>query len=349
MTEHTERTVHTAPGRRLLALVAAGVGLVWLAPFALSAFDLFSWATSDRGLGLPDEIGYAVFIGLDVAAVVCIAMKIVKSYRGEGGGVFSVLAWVFVAGSAFAQFSHGRELLAAGGPRDVWWAMPAFAVLGPVLLDVVLHQIRKWQHVDSGTAVSPWRWLPGIAWRESWAAWRAKHRVGLRTMREAVDYVRDLEAVSDLTAAEALAYALAELETEDTHAARKWLQRRGVRVAQADIDAVEERRAAQAAQLTAMRKVRLGAQKPAQPRSAQPRTAHPAQPIAIAPARRTRDVAAQDQRAAALRDGAGLVRAGTHSIRAAAKEVGLAESSLREHIKKGSAAAPTVEPAVSAA
>lgn len=342
--EQSTETASAPPRRGILAAVAIGVGLIFTAPLMLSSTDLHSWATSGRGLGLAVAIGWAVPVGLDLAAVVCLAMKLLRTLHGQKGGVFGLLAWTFIAASGFAQYSHGRELIAAGGARDVWWAMPAFAALGPILLDAVLHQWRQWRkldlgHVRKGATGFGQSWI--VAPVETARAWLWSRRANLVDPNAAVDFVRNYDALRKMSAQDALRYALADLRSTDLHEARKLLQRMRLRVAQDDVDAVDaqlrEKLLAQVAQVK-------------NARAAQ--DARTAQGVTIPPLRRVRseksqvargaqEVAQDDQRAAALRDGAALVHAQTHSIRAAAQEVDLPESTLRAHInanKKAEAA-----------
>ncbi len=334
--EQAASTAPTPPRRGILIAVAIGVTVIFAAPLVLSATDLHAWATAERGLDQNELVAWAVPVGLDLAAVVCLAMKLLRSLSGQKGGIFGLLAWAFIAGSAFAQFSHGRELIASGAARDVWWAMPAFAALGPVLLDAVLHQWRQWRKQDHGlvrTGASGFgqAWL--VAPRETARAWIWSRRANILSPNEAVDFVRNYDALRAMSAQDALRYALSELRTGDLHEARKLLQRMRLRITQADVDAVDAHlRDRLAEQIAQSKSARAAAQEERAAQAAhvveiaQPRRARSAKPQVARPAQ---DVAQEDQRNAALRNAAELVRSAQYSRRAAAQELNVPESTLR--------------------
>ncbi len=227
--------------RRVLTGVAVALSVVILAPLTLSAQDLYTWAVSPTGLNLDGPWPFLVPVALDLAAASCIGMTIVSAWRRERSGIFSHLVWVFALVSAFAQYRHGLAERAAGRAQDLWWAMPAFAVLGPFLLEATLHRIRRWARKDageqhSGAAGFGSRWLPGVALRETLAAWATSRREGIDKAADAVQFVRDRRAVKALPAVEAVHYAFGAVGSTDVHSARLWLSARGVSVRQADLD-----------------------------------------------------------------------------------------------------------------
>ncbi len=237
--DDTPRT--TTAMRRVLTGVSAALGIVILAPLALSGQDLYQWAQAPAGLNLSQPWPWFVPVALDLAAAACIGMTIVAVWRRERAGLFGALVWVFALASAYGQYRHGLAEKAAGRAQDLWWAMPAFAVLGPLLLEVTLNKIRAWARKDAkeqhnGAAGFGKRWIPGVAFKETLAAWAASRREGIDRADDAIQFVRDRAAVKAMTGVEALHYAFGALRSTDTHAARVWLGARGVSVTQADID-----------------------------------------------------------------------------------------------------------------
>lgn len=234
-------TALTDGQRRVLIGVAAAVGLVILAPIALSMQHLYGWAADPRGLGLDGGWPLLVPVALDVAAAACIGMTVVSAWRRETAGVFSILVWVFAAASAGAQYKYGISERDAGGAQDAWWAMPLFAVLGALLLELVLHRTRKWARKDTGELLSGAagfgvRWLPGVGFRETLQAWAVSRREGIPRAADAIAFVRERRALRGTTAVEALHYAFGALGVVHPHEARQWLLARGVHVTQADVE-----------------------------------------------------------------------------------------------------------------
>lgn len=229
---------------RAVVVTAVGVllAVVIVAPIALSSSDLVRWGASPDGLGLSAPWPWLVFVALDAAAAACVGMVVLSAWRGEGGGAFHVLVWVFAFGSAAANYSHGR---ATPAPDDEVF-FPAMSITGPLLLDVTLSRVRRWAKEDDGRklkGIGPrdfgvWRWVPGVAFGETFAAWRAAHREGFTTPGEALTFVREVAALAELPPADALRFAFDALGSRDVAPARAWLTRRGVKVGQDAIDAV---------------------------------------------------------------------------------------------------------------
>lgn len=227
------------------ALIAAGVllGLVIIAPIVLSTTDLITWAESAPGLGMKPQTSWLVPVGLDLAAAACIVMSLIATWRKERPGIFGILVWVFAGVSAFAQYKHGMTERQAGRAQDLVWAMPAFALLGPFLLEATLNRLRRWYRQDSGThhtgaaGFGP-RWIPGVAFWETLRAWAASRREGIESWKEAVAYVRERKALEGLSPADALRYAIEARGSWDMYGARRWLQARYVMIDQATVDQV---------------------------------------------------------------------------------------------------------------
>jgi hypothetical protein len=224
--------------RALLGAVSCALALVILAPVLLSSQDLYAWGRA--GLGLPAGWAWLVPVALDAAASVCIGLTIAAAWRRERPGLFGLLVWVFAGTSAWAQYRHG--LTVRDTHPDAYWAFPAFALLGPTLLEVTLSRLRRWARQDqgeqaTGAAGFGSRWIPGVAFRETLRAWAASRREGIAGWAESVAYVREQAALRGLAGPDSIRYAWQALGHRDVYPARVWLQARGVLVDQAAIDA----------------------------------------------------------------------------------------------------------------
>ncbi len=123
----------------------------------------------------------------------------------------------------------------------------AMSLAGPVLLHATVHRVRRWARTIVGEYVPArahfgLRWLPGVAFRETLAAWKASVRVGIGRPAEAVAYVRERRLLASLEPDEAVRYALGSLGALGTgtltpvwepsgagvHAVRVWLTDRGL-------------------------------------------------------------------------------------------------------------------------
>ena len=231
--------VTSGQGRQFLAVsIGLALTVVIVAPIALSSQDLVRWAADPAGLGLSYAWAWLTFVALDAAAATCVGMTVYSSWRGEGGGAFHVLTWLFACGSALANYRHG----VATPARDDEYFFPAMSLAGPLLLDVTLSKIRRWARVEARTQLAArprfgMRWVPGVAFRETYRAWQAAHREGFERPADAIAYVREVAALAELSAHDAIRYAWHALGSRDAFAARAWLAARGVRVDQAALDA----------------------------------------------------------------------------------------------------------------
>ncbi len=225
---------HVSRGRRVLAgVIALALAAVIVAPIALSSGDLVAWAASPKGLGLGGVWPLVVFVALDAAAAVCVGFVLFSAWRGEGAGAFGLLVWLFATGSALANYQHGRRTPA---PDDaVFFA--AMSIAGPVLLHVTLHRVRRWVRIADGDyrparAHFGLRWLPGVAFVETLAAWKTSVRAGISRPEVAVAQVRQRRLLAGLEEPERIRFAVGALGgTPGVHELRVWLADRGHLVA----------------------------------------------------------------------------------------------------------------------
>ncbi len=223
-----------ARGRRVLGgVIALALAAVIVAPIALSSGDLVAWAASPKGLGLGGAWPLVVFVALDAAAAVCVGFVLFSAWRGEGAGAFGLLVWLFATGSAVANYQHGRRTPA---PDDaVFFA--AMSIAGPVLLHVTLHRVRRWVRIADGDyqparAHFGLRWLPGVAFAETLAAWKTSVRAGISRPELAVAQVRQRRLLASLEEPERIRFAVGALGgTPGLHELRVWLADRGHLVA----------------------------------------------------------------------------------------------------------------------
>jgi len=220
----------------LAAVVAACLAVVIVAPIVLSSQDLVRWAADPGGLGLPLVWAWLAFVALDAAAAVCVGMISVAAWRGEGGGLFHGLTWMFALGSAVANYRHGQTTPA----RDDQYFFPAMSLAGPLLLDVTLARVRRWTRLEARTQLSArprfgLRWLPGVGFRETLRAWQTALREGIERPADAIAHVRETRALAGLDPADALGFAWQALGHRDPYVAWQWLVARGVQVDQATV------------------------------------------------------------------------------------------------------------------
>src|SRR6266540_2392826 len=231
-----DQGARVARGRRVVAgAIALALAAVIVAPIALSSGDLVAWAASPQGLGLGGAWPLVVFVALDAAAAVCVG--------------FVLLVWLFATGSALANYQHGRRTPA---PDDaVFFA--AMSIAGPVLLHVTLHRVRRWVRITDGDyrparAHFGLRWLPGVAFAETLAAWKTSVRAGISRPELAVAQVRQRRLLSDLDEPERIRFAVGALGgSPGVHELRVWLADRGHLVG---TEALERTLATHAAMLT---------------------------------------------------------------------------------------------------
>jgi len=225
-------------GRKILAIgIGAALVAVIIAPIALSSQDLVKWGSDPAGLGLTTIWAWVVFIALDLAAAVCVGMVTFSAWRGEGGGVFHLLTWAFAGASAYANYRHGIRTPAA----DDELFFPAMSLMGPLLLEVTLHRIKRWARVADRMVMTArpsfgGRWLPGVAFRETLASWATAKRENIARPEDAIAHVRERRALKGMNDSDAIRYAWSALGTRDEYSARLWLQARGRTVEQSAMD-----------------------------------------------------------------------------------------------------------------
>jgi hypothetical protein len=210
--------------RALLTVVALAVATIILSPVILSSRDLFGWAAAPTGLGLNNHWPVLVILSLDAAAIVCVLMSVLCTWRGERPGLFGILIWVFAGTSAFANWRHA---LTPGSPNDAIWFFPLMSLIGPGILETVLHRIRRWLRDDhtsgSGsdrteTGLRWQRWIPGLgSFTATFGAYRTRLLVpGLHTLTDAIHEYQRLCPDGSIRVAKALRLrnlALAEART----------------------------------------------------------------------------------------------------------------------------------------
>lgn len=172
----------------LLTVAAVLLTVVIVSPILLSSGELLGWA--ETGLGLEGAWRWLVPIALDCAAIACVLLAVYRAFLGQGAGVFGILVWVFAGFSSFANYRHGLE---PGAPADRWWFFPVISLLGPALLEAVMHFIRRLIQTRAGARSGTlpkfglMRWLPLVgAPRDTYGARRAAQILGIATVDEAV-------------------------------------------------------------------------------------------------------------------------------------------------------------------
>ncbi len=232
----TTDTETSAPTRTLPTwgawIVGTLLAVVIAAPIALSSQDLVRWAGDPAGLGLDGAWPWLAFVALDAAAATCVLMVTLAATRGEGGGIFSLLVWLFAAGSAVANWRHCQTTPA----RDDGVFFAAMSLAGPLLLEVALSRVRRWTRIDAHTQLAARprfgrRWLPGVAFRETLAAWRVAIREDIGDPSAAVLRVRQTAALRAMTDTDALVWARVTLaqagDPDGPIQVRDWLLARG--------------------------------------------------------------------------------------------------------------------------
>jgi hypothetical protein len=220
--------------------IAVALTFVIVSPIALSSSDLMRWARSPLGLGLDDPWPWVVFLALDAAAAVCVGMVILAALVGERATSFHLLVWIFAGGSALANYRQSGRTPA----EDDQAFFPAMSLLGPLLLEIVLAFFRRLIKLDAGRKLRSLsardfgaaRWMPGVSFRETLAAWRVAKREGITDPHQAIILVREIAALRQLSPVDALRLAWSALGSHDVHIARTWLAARGVVIDQATID-----------------------------------------------------------------------------------------------------------------
>jgi hypothetical protein len=173
-------------------LSAAAIALVALTPMVLSAQSLAAWGRDS--LGLEGASPWLVPVSLDVAAFACIALALHASLRGEAGGAPKLLAWLLVAGSAVANYRHGRTV-----SDDAAAYFPGLPLLAMLLVELGLRFTRRTALIAAGRteAVLPhWRLARWVRFpRETFASWSLAVGDGITSPAAAVAEVRRRQGV----------------------------------------------------------------------------------------------------------------------------------------------------------
>jgi len=233
MTTDTETSApRTTLPKWAVLIVGTLLAVVIAAPIALSSQDLVRWAGDPAGLGLQGGWPWLAFVALDAAAATCVLMVTLAATRGESGGIFSMLVWLFAGGSAVANWRHCTTTPA----RDDGVFFAAMSLAGPLLLEVALSRVRRWTRIDAHTQLAARprfgrRWLPGVAFRETLAAWRVAIREDIPDPSAAVLRVRQTAALRAMTDTDALVWARVTLaqagDPDGPIQVRDWLLARG--------------------------------------------------------------------------------------------------------------------------
>jgi hypothetical protein len=182
-----ERSRGTVWGLRTLAflIVVALVGVV-VAPPALSAHDIISWAQShsvDSGLGLSEGWAWVTFLALDFAAGVCVLICVYCAIVNTKPGVFALYVWAFAGATAYANWSFGGR---PGAPGDAQWFFPTMSIVGPLLLHSVLVFLRSRIKGAQGNKRGQRPSFPLVDWlpvvgtpQDTYGAWRTAAMLGI--------------------------------------------------------------------------------------------------------------------------------------------------------------------------
>jgi len=243
----------TPLARLVVAVTALALGVVVLAPVALSFHSLSEWARTS--LALTGGWQYLPPLALDAAALTCAGLTFHAVLRADSAAGPRALMWALAASSSLANARHGSTI----GPDAVafYAAMPIVAM---VLLDITLRRVRRSALADLGAVEAPLprfrgaRWLPGVGLRETLTAWRLAVLDGYRSPAEAVEAARrrregevpavtstaaaetphqlaaDARELAGLSKADQLRRAFVAVGGPDAPQALTWLARRGVQV-----------------------------------------------------------------------------------------------------------------------
>ncbi|AEA29077.1 hypothetical protein Psed_7020 (plasmid) [Pseudonocardia dioxanivorans CB1190] len=180
-------------GRRprwIIAVIGAALGVVILAPVALSFSSLVAWA--EAALGLNGPWPYIVPVALDAAALLSMALTFHAVTHAESATFPRALVWVFALGSAFANHRHGETV----GP-DAAIFFPAMPIAAAVLLEVTLRRVRRTVLAELGVTERPLARFRLVRWarfpRETFAAWSTAVEHGLSSPIDALAVAARIE------------------------------------------------------------------------------------------------------------------------------------------------------------
>ncbi|WP_131830985.1 hypothetical protein [Frankia sp. CcI49] len=224
---------------KLWRVAVVALAAVIIAPTALSGAHLIKWAGEPiHGLDLDTWLVWLPLLALDGTAIVGITMVTIAALRGEHGGAFHLVSWSIALISAGINYGFGTSTTAEWDE----WFFPVMSLTGPALLEITLAFARRWKRIDEGLRFQGVkigdfgkRWLPSVATRETWAAWKLAQREGITDVDEAIARVREVTLLRTMTGVDALRLAFERVGSRDAFDARLWLLGRGITVKEADV------------------------------------------------------------------------------------------------------------------
>ncbi|MGH8919377.1 MAG: DUF2637 domain-containing protein [Actinomycetes bacterium] len=203
----------------------------------------------EHALGLHGAWSWLVPLVVDAAASYAAVLALRSTESGDAAGLDRALVWLYAAGSA---------------ALNAWWAdrsggLPAAAffagssVSAVVLWDRTLRAVRREVLRARGAVAAPTprfraaRWL--VAFHETKQAWCLAVVEGITDPAEAVRAVRHqprtdhapVPALAELSKADAVRAALAEVDDQTPRVVAAWLAQRGIEVAPTYVADVQRR------------------------------------------------------------------------------------------------------------
>jgi hypothetical protein len=224
---------------RLWRIVAYCLAVVIIVPTVMSGIHLVSWAHDKKnGLDLPYALSGLPIVTLDGTTIVCIVMVTMAALRREHGGAFHVMSWVMAFVGFAINLRYGLETPQKG---DEYY-YPAMNLTGPVILEFTLAFLRRWLSIDAGlrfqgVAMHDFgkRLRPGVARRETKAAWKVSQREGITDPWKAIRAAREERLLRGMTGVDALRIAFERIDSRNAFEARLWLLGRGIEVTEQDV------------------------------------------------------------------------------------------------------------------
>lgn len=187
--------------RWIVAVIAAALGIVILAPVALSFGSLVDWA--ETSLGLNGVWPYIVPIALDAAALLSMALVFHAVTHAESAAFPRALVWLFALGSALANYRHGYTV-----SPDAALFFPAMPLAAAVLLEVTLRRVRRTVLAELGVTERPLARFRAVRWvrfpTQTFAAWSAAVEHGLSSPSDALAVASGVEPLDSADVARAV-------------------------------------------------------------------------------------------------------------------------------------------------
>lgn len=169
--------------RWIVAVIGVALGVVILAPVALSFGSLVDWASD--ALNLSGPWPYVVPVALDAAALLCMALTFHAVTHAESAAFPRALVWAFAVASAAANYRHGISI-----SPDAAIFFPAMPLAAALLLEVTLRRVRRTILAQLGVTERPLARFRAVRWvrfpAETFAAWSAAVEHGLSSPAEAL-------------------------------------------------------------------------------------------------------------------------------------------------------------------